>query len=897
MALVSLTLIWLTASAVRGAEPPADSLWWEQEKIRFFWGHAHLFDEAGVSNDQLMASLAKVGATVFVSHTSAAPHPDPIGKQLRDAKTARQHGVRCFGSVFVHTLPAIAKKLNAPLAVNAEGKTDPNRPDPFHLPLYEEWLLKPALKLAESGLVDGLHIDWEFYGGRGEGREVYNDEYFVAFLKRKDIDERIPVADRAEWLADKQLRLDYLRFLEGLSEEMFRGIAARIRIVNPRFIFSSYDSFTGGLKNGGWRSSGIAAGLHSPKAPYFVVDPRHYWDYAAAPWWDSVYNYHHKLGYKHINGTYDWRLFGGRPDTQVSAVRWMFESAMHSDGYWVWTEREFGTYEWQAFATADRRTKAIERKVGSFLLRGRQDAHFATIVEWSGDPQLRRQIKHRTYHVDDEHLTLISNVHSFRPVQTRVRFPALPERTEWTMRDPISDLFFSPEGQSAVWKARELAQGVVFSMEQRSDQFLLLSRAPTDLDVSPRSLVTTQTGMPLREGFDEPIESADVPDIASGDDHLLFLKTASLGNKGPTGGKWIIGSGIFSSTPSAETANRLQHGRGNHWSPSWSPDRKRVLFTKNAHGRGQVFLMDADGTGATNLSKNQHCDRLPTWSPDGRQIAFVSDRDGHWEIYRMNIDGSDQRRLTSSHSAETAPVWSPDGKLIAFESNRGNDTDIHVMHADGTRQRALVTRAGDDLEPCWSPDSRKIAFTSPDAQVRALAIADVTTGEVSIPRQSYHTWQIESPRWSPDGRHIAAAYYLAGNSGIALFDLRPKQPQGKADQAAGVVGVKDTQPRTITHQRFINSESLAPRPGGGAFFRPGHPSWYAFGSAAPAHLLKEFGGLSWSRDGKRLAFSSNMDSSGAFFVYTMPIAAGVAGKPTRIADSSSAWPQHVCWGD
>ena len=104
MALVSLTLIWLTASAVRGAEPPADSLWWEQEKIRFFWGHAHLFDEAGVSNDQLMASLAKVGATVFVSHTSAAPHPDPIGKQLRDAKTARQHGVRSVSYTHL-TLP------------------------------------------------------------------------------------------------------------------------------------------------------------------------------------------------------------------------------------------------------------------------------------------------------------------------------------------------------------------------------------------------------------------------------------------------------------------------------------------------------------------------------------------------------------------------------------------------------------------------------------------------------------------------------------------------------------------------------------------------------------------------------------------------------------------------
>ena len=293
----------------------------------------------------------------MVLHTSNAYDPDPVAEQLPQAAAAKKHGLRCFGALNVAALSEVAGKLNAPLAVDAQGKSNPKLPDPFFKSAYEAWFLEPALKMAKSGLVDGLHIDWEFYGGRGEGREVYNDEYFNAFLERQGIAERVSVTRRQPWLAEKNLRSAYLGFLRDLTEAMFRDLATEVRNVRGDFIFSSYDSFTGNLENGGWRSSGIAAGLHSPQAPYFVVDPRHYWDYGAAPWWDSVYRYHHELGYKHINGTYDWRLFGGRPDTQVSAVGWMVENAIHSDGYWVWTEREFGTYEWQAFAAADRRIK------------------------------------------------------------------------------------------------------------------------------------------------------------------------------------------------------------------------------------------------------------------------------------------------------------------------------------------------------------------------------------------------------------------------------------------------------------------------------------------------------------------------------------------------------------
>jgi len=890
-----LAIVLFGVMACCAAESLATEVkWWDQEKIRFFWGQSHHFHEAGVSDDKLMASLSKVGATVYVLQISSTA---TVNDQLQRAEVAKKHGLHPFGMLYVSNLPAIAKTLDGPLAVDAEGNSNPNLPDPFFKPAYEKWFLEPALKMAKSGLVDGLHFDWEFYGKRGEGREVYNDEYFNAFLKSQGISESVPVTQRYRWLVEKNLYHAYLVSLRDLTEEMFRDFADQIRNVKPDFIFSSYDSFSGDLGNGGWRSSGISAGLHRPSAPNLVIDPRHYWDYSACPWWDSNYNYHHKLGYKHIGGTYDWRLFGGRPDTELSAVEWMVENAIHSDGYWVWTEREFGTYEWQAFAAADRRIKGVERKVGKFLLHGEQDNHFLTTVEWSGNPEMDRKVKQRTYHVDNEHLAMIDNVDSFRPLQVRVRFPSLSAKSRWTVWDPMTDLYFSYDGVSAEWDAKRLLEGLVFSMEKRSQQFLLLSPASSSVRVSRADLVQTQTGMPLREGFDEIRELEDGSGDVTDDTDLIFLKTAPMGNRGSIDGLsgWVIGSGIFSADLNNGKVAQLRHGGGNLWSPSWSPDRKKIVFAHYALGRGQIGAMDADGSGAVNLSSNDYCDKLPVWSPNGRQIAFASDRDGNWEIYVMNADGSDQKRLTDSPGADTAPAWSPDGINLAFESDYGVDTDIYMMRVDGSDRRPIM-RVGDDFEPAWSPDSQQIAFTSPDAQVRALVIADVKTGHLTIPTQGYHTWQVESPRWSPDGNHIAAVYYLTSNSGIVLFDLKPKPAkEATTGVPVGVVGVKDKPLEEISHKRLVDATSTAPYPGGGAFHKPGYPTWYAFGNAVPVHLLKRFYEPSWSDDGRQIAFSSNMDPTGAFFVYTVSINTETAAKPVKVPDSSSAWPQKVVW--
>ena len=80
--------------------------------------------------------------------------------------------------------------------------------------------------------------------------------------------------------------------------------------------------------------------------------------------------------------------------------------------------------------------------------------------------------------------------------------------------------------------------------------------------------------------------------------------------------------------------------------PAWSPDGRKIAFASERDGNSEIDLMNADGSGQWNLTRNLAYDGDPAWSPGGQKITFVSNRDGRYEVYVMNADGSGQRRLT-----------------------------------------------------------------------------------------------------------------------------------------------------------------------------------------------------------------------------------------------------------
>ena len=121
----------------------------------------------------------------------------------------------------------------------------------------------------------------------------------------------------------------------------------------------------------------------------------------------------------------------------------------------------------------------------------------------------------------------------------------------------------------------------------------------------------------------------------------------------------------------------------------------KITFMSSRDGNAEVYVMNADGSGQTRLTKNnQTWDYCPAWSPDGSKIAFESDRDGNWEIYVMNADGSEQTRLTNNPEEDYSPAWSPDGSKIAFMSKRDGNYEIYVMNADGSEQTRTHQQSG-----------------------------------------------------------------------------------------------------------------------------------------------------------------------------------------------------------
>ena len=149
--------------------------------------------------------------------------------------------------------------------------------------------------------------------------------------------------------------------------------------------------------------------------------------------------------------------------------------------------------------------------------------------------------------------------------------------------------------------------------------------------------------------------------------------------------------------------------------PVWSPDGQKIAFASKREGNWELYVMNADGSGQRNLTRNAANDYLydaQPWSPDGRKLVFGRDRNGDGgsdHIYVINADGSGERNLTRGRE----PRWSPDGQKITFTSKRENWAEIYVMNADGSGQQRLTRSPARTVNartvndpPVWSPAQR-----------------------------------------------------------------------------------------------------------------------------------------------------------------------------------------------
>ena len=219
------------------------------------------------------------------------------------------------------------------------------------------------------------------------------------------------------------------------------------------------------------------------------------------------------------------------------------------------------------------------------------------------------------------------------------------------------------------------------------------------------------------------------------------------------------------------------------------PSTVRIVFAAHSHKPSsgeEIFVMNTDGTGITNISNSPEDERHPSWSPDGTKIAFTSERDGHAQVYVMNSDGSGQTRITDSENKEFFPRWSPDGTKIIFSRGIDLRNDLFAINADGSGLMRLTETADiSENYPDWSPDGKWIIFS---------AFGTGTKGGIYI--MDTENWEsrlliagpLHYPRWSPDGKWIVYDGQSSGVFELFLYNFETKESKKLTNHPKGPGG-------------------------------------------------------------------------------------------------------------
>src|SRR5262249_11014568 len=208
------------------------------------------------------------------------------------------------------------------------------------------------------------------------------------------------------------------------------------------------------------------------------------------------------------------------------------------------------------------------------------------------------------------------------------------------------------------------------------------------------------------------------------------------------------------------------------YSAALSKDEKK-LFMLGVQPHGELVKYDArsgalvpflDGISAGDVD----------FSRDGKWITYVSYPDD--TLWRSKPDGSERLQLTYRPMRVGVPHWSPDGQQIAFAgSTPGKPWKVFLISKDGgSATPVTIDEDADEADPAWSRDGKVLVFghNGNTPEKTFIEKFDLQSRQTS---QLPGSQNLFAPRWSPDGRFIAA---LSGDNGILLLlDAPTNQPK------------------------------------------------------------------------------------------------------------------------
>ncbi|HEX8354508.1 MAG TPA: DPP IV N-terminal domain-containing protein, partial [Pyrinomonadaceae bacterium] len=265
-------------------------------------------------------------------------------------------------------------------------------------------------------------------------------------------------------------------------------------------------------------------------------------------------------------------------------------------------------------------------------------------------------------------------------------------------------------------------------------------------------------------------------------------------------------SDVFVINADGTGRTNLTNGGGHNSDPSWSPDGARVAYVRVVNGAegqvsGEVRVAAADGSGHLQIPQAAgEIDYSPRWSPDGERLAFTRDfSDGSAHLHTARADGSDLRRLTDDATTnDFHHRWSPDGSKLSFVSYRPADdtSKLEVVNADGGGRTTIheAAAAGSFSGNAWSPDGTRLAFEVWDGQTPGQSLRVVGTDGAGLVELVGGVENSFGPGWSPDGRRLA---FTTNRNGVSRVNIINADGTGRVELPgeAGYYGAPKWQPR------------------------------------------------------------------------------------------------------
>ena len=187
------------------------------------------------------------------------------------------------------------------------------------------------------------------------------------------------------------------------------------------------------------------------------------------------------------------------------------------------------------------------------------------------------------------------------------------------------------------------------------------------------------------------------------------------------------------------------------FSPSWSPDGKRLAYVLLEDSGSKVYVQDI-ATGKKQLvSNHKGINSAPAFSPDGNKLALVLSKDGNPEIYVVDLNTRHWLRVTNHYAIDTEPNWMPDGDHLLFTSGRSGNPQIYrVSLVSGFIER--ITFDGNyNARARLAQDGRFLVMVHQSAKGEPFHIASMDLSRGLLQILTADTFLDESPSVSPNG--------------------------------------------------------------------------------------------------------------------------------------------------